>query len=101
MLFADGYRYLGAKGDIKVCSPFVEKDDEYSTSQVSLLNGSYNDFECVEAGWAVRSNFSLLFLCIKIIVTTSYGITLTYDVIDRSIPGCMEIERLDYSYIGR
>ncbi|KAJ1442762.1 hypothetical protein SESBI_00642 [Sesbania bispinosa] len=52
--FAVGYRYLGGKGDIKVCSPYVEKDDEYSTSQVSLLNGPYNDFECVEAGWAVN-----------------------------------------------
>nr|XP_027189427.1 uncharacterized protein LOC101489305 [Cicer arietinum] len=54
ILFADGYRYLGGKGDIKVCSPNVEKDDEYSTSQVSLLNGAYNDFECVESGWAVN-----------------------------------------------
>lgn len=55
ILFADGYRYLGGKGDIKVCSPNVEKDDEYSTSQVSLLNGAYDDFECVESGWAVRT----------------------------------------------
>ncbi|KAH1212333.1 hypothetical protein GmHk_14G040562 [Glycine max] len=29
-------------------------DDEYSTSQVSLLTGPYKDFECVEAGWAVN-----------------------------------------------
>ncbi|KAK7321611.1 hypothetical protein VNO77_32422 [Canavalia gladiata] len=54
ILFAVGYRYLGAKGDIKVCNPFVEKDDEYSTSQVALLTGPYNDFECIEAGWAVN-----------------------------------------------
>jgi len=52
---AVGFRYLGAKGDIKVDNPSVEKDDEYSTSQVSLLTGPYNDFECVEAGWAVRN----------------------------------------------
>ncbi|KAG4931514.1 hypothetical protein JHK82_048622 [Glycine max] len=51
---AVGFRYLGAKGDIKVDNPSVEKDDEYSTSQVSLLTGPYNDFECVEAGWAVN-----------------------------------------------
>ncbi|KAK7291020.1 hypothetical protein RIF29_05858 [Crotalaria pallida] len=54
ILLTEGYRYLGAKGDIKVCNPSVEKDDEYSTSQVSLLSGSYNDFECIEAGWAVN-----------------------------------------------
>ncbi|KAK7310737.1 hypothetical protein RJT34_08433 [Clitoria ternatea] len=54
ILFTYGYGYLGAKGDIKVCNPLVEKDDEYSTSQVALLSGSYNDFECVEAGWAVN-----------------------------------------------
>ncbi|RDX76387.1 hypothetical protein CR513_43629, partial [Mucuna pruriens] len=54
ILFTDGYRYLGGKGDIKVFNPTVEKDDEYSTAQVALLTGPYNDFECVEAGWAVN-----------------------------------------------
>ncbi|XP_027333752.1 uncharacterized protein LOC113848439 [Abrus precatorius] len=54
ILFTDGYRYLGGKGDILVFNPPVENDDEYSTSQVSLLTGPYNDFECVEAGWAVN-----------------------------------------------
>lgn len=59
ILFTEGYRFLGGKGDIKVCWPTVEKDDEYSTSQVSLLNGeAYNDYELVEAGWMVRTNFS-------------------------------------------
>ncbi|XP_029128538.1 uncharacterized protein LOC109804971 [Cajanus cajan] len=67
ILFTIGYRYLGAKGDIKVCNPFVEKDDEYSISQVALLTGPYNDFECVQAGWAVRSPFYFLLLsCITI-----------------------------------
>ncbi|OIW03408.1 hypothetical protein TanjilG_12005 [Lupinus angustifolius] len=54
ILITMGYRYLGAKGDIRVCNPSVEKEDEYSTSQVSLINGAYNDFECVESGWAVN-----------------------------------------------
>ncbi|XP_057425626.1 uncharacterized protein LOC130718991 [Lotus japonicus] len=55
ILFTEGYRFLGGKGDIKVCWPTVEKDDEYSTSQVSLLNGeAYNDYELVEAGWMVN-----------------------------------------------
>lgn len=53
ILFTLGYRYLGAKGDIRVFNPFVEKEDEYSTSQVALISGSYDDYECVEAGWAV------------------------------------------------
>ncbi|KAL5071722.1 hypothetical protein RYX36_022609 [Vicia faba] len=54
IVFATGFRYLGGKGDIRVFSPSVEKDDEYSTAQVSLLNGSYNDYECIESGWAVN-----------------------------------------------
>ena len=58
ILFANGYRYLGGKGDIQVCNPFVQKDDEYSTAQVTLLSGSYNDCELVESGWAVRNNVS-------------------------------------------
>jgi len=61
ILFTVGYRYLGGKADLRVCNPYVEKDDEYSTSQVSLLTGPYNDFECVESGWAVRSDSYLLF----------------------------------------
>ncbi|KAF5468083.1 hypothetical protein F2P56_012264 [Juglans regia] len=54
ILVTDGYRYLGAKGDIKVWNPYVESDDEYSTSQVRLLSGPNHDFESIEAGWAVN-----------------------------------------------
>ncbi|CAL2233856.1 unnamed protein product [Prunus armeniaca] len=54
ILFTEGYRYNGAKGDIKVYNPSVELDDEYSTSQVCLINGAYYDFESVESGWAVN-----------------------------------------------
>ncbi|KAI9107073.1 hypothetical protein K1719_022601 [Acacia pycnantha] len=54
ILFTEGYRYLGAKGDMQVFNPFVETDDEYSTSQVSLLSGAYYNYECIEAGWAVN-----------------------------------------------
>ena len=55
--FTVGYRYLGGKGDIKVDTPMVEADDEYSTSQVSLLNGGYYDYELIEAGWAVIASY--------------------------------------------
>ncbi|XLU62681.1 hypothetical protein S245_021890 [Arachis hypogaea] len=54
ILFAVGFRYLGAKADINVCWPFVEKDDEFSTAQISLLTGSYIHFESVQSGWAVN-----------------------------------------------
>lgn len=53
ILFTVGYRYLGGKADLRVCNPFVEKDDEYSITQVALLTGPYNDFESVQSGWAV------------------------------------------------
>ncbi|KAK4853526.1 hypothetical protein QYF36_010584 [Acer negundo] len=49
-----GYRYSGVKADIKVWNPFVESDDEYSTSRVLLATGPYYDFESVESGWAVN-----------------------------------------------
>ncbi|XP_024930926.3 protein neprosin [Ziziphus jujuba] len=54
ILLTLGYRYTGAKGDIRVYNPFVESDDEYSTSQICLVNGPYYDFESVESGWAVN-----------------------------------------------
>ncbi|KAA8525187.1 hypothetical protein F0562_006949 [Nyssa sinensis] len=54
ILLTAGYSYSGAKGDIKVWNPFVESDDEYSTSQVCLKSGPYYDYESVEAGWAVN-----------------------------------------------
>ncbi|KEH39952.1 uncharacterized protein [Medicago truncatula] len=54
MLFATAFRFVGGKGDIQVCYPFVEKDDEYSTAQVSLVTGSYDNYELVESGWAVN-----------------------------------------------
>ncbi|XP_040995979.1 uncharacterized protein LOC121242140 [Juglans microcarpa x Juglans regia] len=53
---AYGYIYLGAKGDIKVWNPYVESDDEYSTSEVRLLSGPNNDFESIEAGWAADAS---------------------------------------------
>jgi len=59
ILFTVGYRYLGGKADLRVCNPFVEKDDEYSTTQVALLTGPHNDFECVQSGWAVRISLFL------------------------------------------
>ena len=56
-MFAEGYRYEGGKGDIKVWTPNVEFDDDYSTSQVCLVSGPYWDFESVESGWAVYTNY--------------------------------------------
>lgn len=52
-MFTQGYSYSGAKGDIGVWNPYVESDDEYSTSQVSLRNGPRFEYEEIEAGWAV------------------------------------------------
>lgn len=53
-ILAEGYSYSGAKADIKVWSPYVEKDDEYSTSRIAVINGGLYDFEIVETGWAVN-----------------------------------------------
>ncbi|KAM5565970.1 protein neprosin [Rosa sericea] len=54
ILLTEGYRYNGAKGDIKVWTPNVDFDDDYTTSKVCLINGPYWAFESVESGWAVN-----------------------------------------------
>ncbi|KAL2544959.1 hypothetical protein Fot_14192 [Forsythia ovata] len=54
ILLTAGYAYLGAKGDIKVCYPQVELDDEYSTSRVALNSGPQYEYEVIESGWAVN-----------------------------------------------
>ena len=52
-MMTEGFNYHGAKADIKVWNPYVEHDDEYSTSRIILENGAYNNYECVESGWMV------------------------------------------------
>ncbi|KAI3792751.1 hypothetical protein L2E82_06640 [Cichorium intybus] len=54
VVLTQGYSYSGAKTDIKVWTPYVEKEDEYSTSHVLIQNGDVDDFEIVETGWAVN-----------------------------------------------
>lgn len=61
ILIAQGFSYLGARADIKVDNPFVESDDEYSTSQVSLKNSNDKGYEAIESGWAVSILSSSLF----------------------------------------
>ncbi|KAK0570591.1 hypothetical protein LWI29_003588 [Acer saccharum] len=56
VVITEGYHYSGVKADIKVWNPFVESDDEYSTSRVLLACGPYYDFESVESGWAVDAS---------------------------------------------
>ncbi|RVX17544.1 hypothetical protein CK203_003488 [Vitis vinifera] len=56
VLLTEGFNYLGGKGDIQVFNPYVESDDEYSTSQVCLKHGPYYAFESVESGWAADAS---------------------------------------------
>ncbi|XP_076923790.1 protein neprosin-like [Bidens hawaiensis] len=51
-VITEGYSYSGAQVDMKVWTPYVEKEDEYSTSRVVIKNGGAYDFELVETGWA-------------------------------------------------
>ncbi|GAB4837147.1 hypothetical protein Ancab_002058 [Ancistrocladus abbreviatus] len=54
ILHTEGHNYWGAKADIKVWNPYVEHNDEYSTSRISVQNGSADDYEDVESGWVVN-----------------------------------------------
>ncbi|KAM0933567.1 putative neprosin [Dioscorea sansibarensis] len=53
-LITSGYSYTGAKADINVWNPRVEADDEYSTAQIWLRNGPFNNSDTIEFGWMVN-----------------------------------------------
>ncbi|MCL7031443.1 hypothetical protein MKW94_014341 [Papaver nudicaule] len=53
-LMTTGYSYIGAKGEISVWNPYIEKPNEYSTGQIWLVSGPRDGFESVEAGWMVN-----------------------------------------------
>ncbi|XP_056698812.1 uncharacterized protein [Spinacia oleracea] len=54
ILMTDGFNFQGAKADIKVWTPNVEHDDEYSASRIALKTGHYSSYESLESGWAVN-----------------------------------------------
>ncbi|KMT17961.1 hypothetical protein BVRB_2g033070 isoform C [Beta vulgaris subsp. vulgaris] len=54
ILLTVGYNYNGAKAEMKVYTPHVEHDDEYSTSRIALKTGPSYSYESVESGWAVN-----------------------------------------------
>ncbi|KAK9683847.1 hypothetical protein RND81_10G168800 [Saponaria officinalis] len=54
VLITEGFSYNGAKADIKVWNPYVEHDDEYSSSRIALKTGHYKNYESIEAGWIVN-----------------------------------------------
>ncbi|KAH7657534.1 Neprosin domain-containing protein [Dioscorea alata] len=53
-LITAGYSYIGAKADINVWNPRVEADNEYSTAQIWLRNGPFNNSDTIEFGWIVN-----------------------------------------------
>ncbi|KAI3895467.1 hypothetical protein MKW92_051422 [Papaver armeniacum] len=53
VLLTLGYHYIGAKGEINVWNPEVEKPDEYTTAQMWVVNGDHFA-ETAEAGWMVN-----------------------------------------------
>lgn len=56
ILITAGYNYNGAKGDIKVWNPYVERDDEWSNSRIAMENGPYYHYESVQSGWMVDAH---------------------------------------------
>ncbi|TXG61947.1 hypothetical protein EZV62_013310 [Acer yangbiense] len=49
-----GHNYVGAQGDINVRNPIVDLLDDYTTGQIWLKAGPGDNFESIEAGWAVN-----------------------------------------------
>nr|XP_043625411.1 uncharacterized protein LOC122596826 [Erigeron canadensis] len=54
VVLTEGFSYSGAKANIKVWNPFVESNDDYSSSEVMLRNGPLQTFDAIHAGWAVN-----------------------------------------------
>ncbi|CAI9093620.1 OLC1v1029167C1 [Oldenlandia corymbosa var. corymbosa] len=54
ILITVGHAYLGGQGGIAVFTPEVEKFDEYSLSDVTLVTGGHDDFEAIKSGWMVN-----------------------------------------------
>ncbi|XP_074570460.1 protein neprosin-like [Curcuma longa] len=54
VLIGSGYNYIGAKASLGIYNPRVEADDEYSTCQIWLRHGGYNNSESIELGWMVN-----------------------------------------------
>ncbi|XP_074319140.1 protein neprosin-like [Silene latifolia] len=54
ILHTEGLNYNAAKADVKVWKPYVEHDDEYSTSRIALKTGPYYEYDSIEAGCIVN-----------------------------------------------
>ncbi|XP_010493853.1 PREDICTED: uncharacterized protein LOC104771075 [Camelina sativa] len=54
VLIALGYNYYGARSDLNVWNPPRVQASDYSSSQIWLLSGLSDNFESIEAGWAVN-----------------------------------------------
>lgn len=53
MLLTQGYSYNGAHANINVWNPNVDADDEYTSAQIWLANGPYNNQDSLQTGWTV------------------------------------------------
>ncbi|XP_072983294.1 protein neprosin-like [Typha latifolia] len=54
VIIGAGYSYLGAKANLNVWNPYVEVTGEYSSSQIWLRNGPWDNADSIEAGWIVH-----------------------------------------------
>ncbi|KAG6487206.1 uncharacterized protein LOC122010976 [Zingiber officinale] len=54
VLIGSGYNYIGAKASLGIYNPWVGADDEYTTCQIWLRHGEYNNSESIELGWMVN-----------------------------------------------
>ncbi|XP_074570461.1 protein neprosin-like [Curcuma longa] len=54
VLIGNGYNYIGAKASIGIFNPWIEGEDEFTTGQIWLRNGRFNNSESIELGWMVN-----------------------------------------------
>lgn len=75
-------------------NPRVEADDEYSTAQIWLRNGPFNNSDSIEFGWIVSIQIPPFCISFKGSHNDSFFFC-------RLILQFMEIGKPDYSYTGQ
>ncbi|XVF46610.1 hypothetical protein PTKIN_Ptkin03bG0041500 [Pterospermum kingtungense] len=54
ILYTHGTNYIGIKGNINLWNPHVDSPGDITTAQIWLKAGPEDNFESIEAGWAVN-----------------------------------------------
>ncbi|XP_072983439.1 protein neprosin-like [Typha latifolia] len=55
VLVGEGYSYTGAAANLNLWNPYVSGFQEFSSSQIWIRNGPYDNADSIETGWIVSN----------------------------------------------